>query len=246
MIKIIAVSYLNTIPFVYGLQHFRQTDDFELQLEIPSICAAKFIENEVDIALLPVAVLPKLKNFDIISDYCIGAKGKVRTVCLFSQVPLKNITSVLLDFHSLTSVNLVKILTRDFWKIQPEWIEMKSKQNTEMSVYESIVAIGDKVFELEKKYAYCYDLAEEWIKFTGLPFVFACWVSNKNASPGFIHQFNKALQFGVENIPLVIQDYRQSNPTEINLKEYYQKNISFDFDKQKKLGLNRFLELLID
>jgi len=244
MIKIIAVSYLNTLPFVYGMQHFRPIEKFDLQLEIPSVCAAKFLNNEVDIALVPVAALLKNKNYSIITDYCIGAKGKVHTVCLFSHVPLINITSVLLDFHSRTSVNLVKILARDYWKIQPEWVEMKPDRNIEMSVYETIVAIGDKVFELEKKYEYCYDLAEEWIKFSGLPFVFACWVSNKNISSEFVQQFNQALKFGIENIPLVIKDYRQSHSTEINLEEYYQKNISFDFDEQKKLGLHRFLELL--
>jgi chorismate dehydratase len=244
MIKIIAVSYLNTIPFVYGMRHSLPTDSFDLQLEIPSVCAAKFLNSEVDIALVPVAALPKNKNYNIISDYCIGATGKVRTVCLFSHVSLKNITSVLLDFHSRTSVNLVKVLSRDFWKIKPEWIEMNPEENIEMSAYESIVAIGDKVFELEKKYEYCYDLAEEWVKFTRLPFVFACWITNKNISAELVQQFNLALKFGVENIPLVIKDYKKSHPTEINLEEYYQKNISFNFDEQKRLGLNRFLELL--
>ena len=104
-VRVSAVSYLNSIPFVYGLE---QSDllpaAIDLSLDIPSVCAEKLLSDEVDLGLIPVATIPDLSNPQIISEYCIGADGPVQTVCLFSSVPLENITTVLLDFHSRTSV----------------------------------------------------------------------------------------------------------------------------------------------
>ena len=118
-----------------------------------------------------------MNNYEIISDYCIGAVGKVKTVVLFSQVPLNQITKIYLDTHSRTSVNLVKVLAREYWKINPEWEQWDETQTNSLPV--SAVMIGDKTFAMVQQYRYTYDLAEEWQDFTNLPFVFACWVANK-------------------------------------------------------------------
>src|ERR1043166_8619691 len=107
-IKISAVAYLNSKPFIYGLEHSRVLDQIDLQLDIPSECARKLINNEVEIGLVPVAVLPLIRDRQIISDYCIGAVGKVNSVMLYSDVPLDEIRTVLLDYQSRTSVTLVK------------------------------------------------------------------------------------------------------------------------------------------
>src|SRR4051812_36736309 len=121
-IKISIVSYLNSKPFVYGIEHSDLLNEIDLQQDIPSVCAQKLIDGKVDIGLIPVAVLPLLKEKYIISDYCIGAVGKVASVMLYSDVPLDRISSVLLDYQSRTSVTLVKVLAKNFWKISPEWI----------------------------------------------------------------------------------------------------------------------------
>ncbi|MBA3972463.1 MAG: menaquinone biosynthesis protein, partial [Bacteroidetes bacterium] len=174
-IKISVVSYLNSKPFIYGLKHSSLMDQIDLELDIPAVCAQKLKERKVDIGLVPIAILPELTEKYIISDYCIGAVGKVASVMLYSDVPLEEIKFVLLDYQSRTSVALVKVLAKKFWKIKPEWINAGVDYENKISGSMAAVIIGDRTFGLNDKYRYAYDLAEEWQKFTGLPFVFACW-----------------------------------------------------------------------
>src|ERR1017187_346942 len=124
-LKISAVSYINSKPYIYGIQHAGFLKEYSLSLDIPSVCAEKLRTNQVDIGLAPVAIIPELKNYFIIPDFCIGANGPVKTVMLFSEVPLKEIKNVLLDYQSRTSVMLVRILAKYFWKISPKWTPAK-------------------------------------------------------------------------------------------------------------------------
>ena len=110
IVKITAVSYLNTIPFIYGLQQSDLIDIIDLSLDYPAVCAEKLINNEVDLALAPIVAIPSLKKSFVISDYCIGANGVVETVCLYSNVTIHNVQSISLDYQSRTSVALLKIL----------------------------------------------------------------------------------------------------------------------------------------
>src|SRR5437867_12268285 len=88
VIKVSCVSYLNSQPFIYGLKNNSIINEIDLSLDVPSVCAEKLRSGSVDIGLVPVAVIPQLKESHIISDYCIGADGKVETVLLLSDVPL--------------------------------------------------------------------------------------------------------------------------------------------------------------
>ncbi len=241
MIKISAVSYLNTFPFIYGLNKSKIKNEFEISRDVPAICAEKLISNQVDIGLVPVAVLPQLSYYNIITNYCIGAVGKVYTVLLLSHVPLNQISEIYLDNESRTSVQLVKVLAENFWKIKPDWINIKE---TETKNYQSVVLIGDKTFTEREKYPYVYDLAEEWSKYTSLPFVFACWVANKPIPEEFNTLFNESLQQGVENIDEVIKEFKDQIPVNVNAKEYYTEYISYNLDDNKRKGLNLFLSFL--
>ena len=121
--KITAVSYLNTIPFVYGLKH---ADNLraELTLAPPADCARNYIEGKADIALLPAAVVPTLRDTHIITDYCIGAVGAVRTVTVMSNHPITAVKRIWLDAHSRTSVQLCGYLAKNKWRISPDWLHM--------------------------------------------------------------------------------------------------------------------------
>ncbi|NQX96939.1 MAG: hypothetical protein HRT73_03545 [Flavobacteriales bacterium] len=96
-IKVSAVSYLNTLPFIYGINNSEVMEGIDLSLDIPSDCAKKLLSGEVDLGLVPIAILPQLKEYHIISDYCIGAEGKVDSVALYSDVPLNEIEYIYLD-----------------------------------------------------------------------------------------------------------------------------------------------------
>ena len=154
---------------MYGLMHEGMPEMLEMALDIPSVCADKLERGEVDLALVPIAILPKLKTPFIISDYCIGTIGAVKTVGIYSDVPIEEITELYLDFHSRTSVQLAQILLKEYWKISP-----KLNQATEGFIKEikdtlGAVVIGDRTIGLEDKHRYFYDLGEIWMKHTGLP-----------------------------------------------------------------------------
>jgi chorismate dehydratase len=245
-IRISAVKYANTYPFIYGLKESGFEKRVILETDHPADCASKLISNSVDIGLIPVAVLPLLKEYHIISDYCIGAKGNVRTVMLLSNCPFGDIKNVYLDYRSRSSVSLTKVLAKNRWKREFRWINTtKEFDFINISLNDAVVLIGDQCFEFENSFRYKIDLAMEWKKFSGLPFVFACWTSNKQIDNTFINEFNEALKLGVNNIDGVVEMFGNTGAiTGKTLKTYLLENIDFNFNEEKKAGLKLFLELM--
>src|SRR5690349_15610060 len=109
-IRVGAVSYLNTKPLLYGITRSPIAERIELVTDYPAKIAASLLDGSIDIGLVPVAIIPKMHEFHIISDYCIGAEGPVASVALFSEQPLENVKKVLLDYQSRTSVSLARVL----------------------------------------------------------------------------------------------------------------------------------------
>ncbi len=245
-VKISSVSYINSLPFIYGLENDSNILNLiDLQKDIPSVCADKLINHKVDIGLIPLAEISKIKNAKIISNYCIGSCGKVETVSLFSQVPVKEIKRVYLDFHSRTSVQLLKILFKHYWKMNPEYILSENGFEEKISANTAGLIIGDRTFRYNSKFEYVFDLSEEWMNFTKLPFVFAVWVSFKDLPEEFLNKFNNALAFGLSNKHLVISNYIKKNPdTKIDIENYLNTRINYYLDPEKKRGMDKFLTLL--
>ena len=243
-IRISAISYLNSIPFVYGLENSSLQSEIELSLDIPSECAKKLLENKVDLGLVPVAIIPQLKFSEIIGPYCIGANGPVESVCLFSQVPLNEIEYIQLDFHSKTSVQLVQLLSKKYWKINPKFNYAKKGFENGLKDKRAGVIIGDRAYKYRHQFKYIYDLSEEWKKYTGLPFVFACWVANKPLSESFKENFVKALSHGIDNLDLAIEKMGSQYLSSINQRRYLREVISYQFDASKEISLQRFLAAL--
>ncbi len=245
-IRISAVKYANTYPFIYGLNASGFSKKVIIETDHPADCAAKLINGRVDIGLVPVAAIPLLKNYYIVSNYCIGANGKVRTVMLLSNCPFPDIRTIYLDYRSLSSINLTKILAKNYWKKEFEW-ESTSKGFDFINIDndEGVVLIGDQCFEYENSFRYKMDLAKEWKDFSGLPFVFACWTSTKKLEHGFAKEFNEALRLGVDNIDAVVKQYGKNEPLSGKiLKKYLTENIDYYLNKEKMRGLEYFLELM--
>jgi chorismate dehydratase len=238
-----AVSYLNTKPLLYGLQHHAISESIELIEDYPANLARALEENTIDIGLVPVAVIPKLPEAHIISNYCIGATGPVASVSIFSQVPMESITSVYLDYQSKTSVNLARILLKNYWKQDVLLLEASSNFMDLIDGSTAAVIIGDRALEKYNSYAYRYDLAEAWINYTGKPFVFATWVANKPIDEVFIANFNEANEIGLKNIDTVVEQLSHKNNS-YDLHTYFTKNISYTLDAAKKEGMAQFLSLL--
>jgi chorismate dehydratase len=241
-VRLAAVSYLNTKPFIYGLYKTMPAGAFELSLDIPSACARKLLADEADLVLTPVAVIPELDDVYLVSDYCIGSVGAVKTVCLYATQPLSGVRRVLLDFHSRTSVALVQMLFRSYWKQDVVFEAAAPGFEQHIGGDTAAVVIGDRTIGLDARCPYVYDLGEAWTAWTGLPFVFAAWVSRRPIDPAFVQLFNQAMQTGIDHLPELIKIL----PTipGFDLDAYFHQNISYALDDAKWTGLNHFLSLL--
>jgi len=240
--KISVVSYLNTIPFIYGLKEYGLDKKLDISLDIPSTCAEKLLSKKVDIGLVPIVVLKQLEDAQIISDYCIGANGAADTVCLFSDVSFDAVEDILLDYQSRTSVELLKILLKEHWRISPKLIEANENYETLISGKTAGLIIGDRAFHFQDKFKYAYDLSDIWKQMTGLSFVFACWIANKELDEGFKKEFNNALKFGVDNIEGAIKSAADIYSHCKNPQDYLNNKISYLLDEEKRKGMELFLE----
>ncbi len=240
-IRVGAVSYLNTKPLVFGFEKGMMKDEVELNFDYPAKVAAQLLENKIDIGLIPVAVIPKLAEHYIISDYCIGASSAVASVCLFSDVPLNEITEILVDYQSRTSAALLKVLLRDFWKMAPTLIDTSNGYQQNIKGTTAGLVIGDRALSQRQHSKYIYDLAEVWQEMTGLPFVFAAWIANKKLPMGFAEAFSKATGEGFKHIPEIVEAV---NFPAYDMLHYYTQNIDYKLDDQKRAAIKLFLSLL--
>lgn len=239
-VKIAAVSYLNTVPFVYGIKH---ADNLcaELLLSPPASCAEAFRKGEVDIALVPVGALKSLSGYTIVTDYCLGSAGGVRTVTLMSNSPLGAIRRVWLDGHSRTSALLVQILAAELWNIKPEWCELEDYSVVDSAQEgDAFLLIGDKVFDNEDKFKYIVDLSDEWKRLTDKPMVFAVWIAREGTDPEVLDALEGALTLGVERIwEAIVEEGHEDKPFAY---EYLTERLDFLFDHQKHKALELFWE----
>jgi chorismate dehydratase len=245
-IRISAVKYANTYPFIYGLKESGFDRKVILETDHPADCASKLMTDLADVGLIPVGALPSLKEYHIISNYCIGANGNVRTVMLLSNTRPDDVNTIYLDYRSRSSVNLAKVLAGNFWKRDYVWKDTSPGFDfAGIADGEAAVLIGDQCFEYSGMFLHATDLAGEWKKFTGLPFVFACWTANKILDEGFIKEFNDALLSGLNNIDAVVSKYGKTGSIrDGDLRKYLTENIDYNFDSGKMKALELFLEMV--
>ena len=241
-IKVGAVSYLNTKPLLYGIERSAELmEQIELVTDYPSKIARQLLNDEIDVGLVPVAVIPQMKEYFIVSDYCIGSDGNVASVCLFSEVEINKIEKVLLDYQSKTSVALCKVLMKNHWKKDVLFEDAKGDFAKDIKKNTAAVLIGDRALQQRTTSNYIYDLGGAWEAMTGLPFVFAAWISNKKLSEDFIKLFNQKNAEGINDINEVISE----NICDFyDLHTYYTQNISYTLNEEKLKGMNLFLELM--
>ncbi len=243
-IKVASVSYLNTVPFIYGMDNSAMAGLIDLKLGNPYKCFQLFHKKQVDIALIPVGSLPLTEKTRIIFPHCIGADGNVGSVYLLSNTPLKEIKTIYCDLHSVTSNKLVEILCYEHWKIVPV-IRYPETYPPVIGKKDAIVCIGDKSFKMKEKFKYAFDLGFEWKAMTGLPFVFAVWCTHKNLHPEFIQGFNEALDFGISNISESIDYCKPQIIPVADTINYLTKNIIFTIDNKLKEGMEMYLDSIM-
>ncbi len=236
-IRVSAVSYTNTLPFLQGIKNSDVINDIELSVDYPSECARKVMEDEADMGIIPVAALAKMPVYHIIGDYCIGTKNYVDSVFIFSFKPIEQIKSLLLDKQSKTSNGLARILLKRYWKHN----DVEIRTEGEADAY---VLIGDRTFGKKENVPYVYDLGHYWHELTGLPFAFAVWVSNKPLPETFKQKFNQALAEGVSHPDDVIPGLPVFPNFDYHV--YLNENLDFYLDDGKRKALKQYLEWYVE
>jgi chorismate dehydratase len=177
-----------------------------------------------------------------VSDYCIASDHEVASVCLFSEKPLSEIKRVYLDYQSKTSVALLKILFKHHWNLEVEFLSASDESYIDKIQTDTAgLIIGDRALQFRDRFAYRYDLATAWREMTGLPFVFAVWVSLKQKNHQWIEAFNQANGIGLKYLEELIKGLKYVH---FDLKKYFQNHISYTLSDHKFKGLEHFLDLL--
>ena len=237
------VSYLNTRPLLLGMEQSPFKERIELMKAYPAQIAQALLDDTIDIGLVPVAVMPLLKHPQLVSKYVIGTEGEVASVALFSQVPMNQIEKAYLDYQSRTSVALAKILFKQFWKKEVEFLNATEGYINQIHGNTAGIIIGDRALVNLDKFEHIYDLGLAWKAYSGLPFVFAAWVANKPIPLEFMEAFDAANGYGLSHLEDVIA-LIPANEQVYDLHKYYTENISYELTPEKKAGLDKFLEAL--
>lgn len=242
MNSVTAVSYINTYPFIFGLEKsgIMSKSDLRLNKVYPSLCAKAFNNKISDVVLMPSGAINVFDESIIINGYCIGAIQKVKSVLLFSEQPIEQIENILLDYQSTTSVKLLKILFKFHWKRNVNFLSSVDGYEQNISGTTAGLVIGDRAMNMSGKFPFVYDLAEEWISFSKLPFVFAYWAKTREISEHWVKRFNEALSWGLSHKTECLE-YFSCNSKDMLL--YLENNISYSFDEKKIEGLKTFYKL---
>jgi chorismate dehydratase len=179
--RISAISYLNTAPLMWDFEHGSAGRNFEITYTVPSQCAAELANETADIGIIPAAAYATIPNLVILPGVAIASKSAVGSILLVSAKPLEQIRSVALDSSSLTSVALTRVLFEKFWGGEREFDSAAPQLDSMLAKHDAALLIGDPALKVDRSHYHTWDLAKEWIRFTGKPFVFAFWAVRQEA-----------------------------------------------------------------
>lgn len=238
--RVSIINYSNTIPFAYGLLHsepLREIADFSYGY--PAQVAQMLCNDMVDMSIISVGAMLSTPNAHIVSKYCISATKKVDSVILGCSKPLDQVDTIMLDYQSRTSNVLVKILAKYAWNISPKFVMGYEGYELEHSDSAKVI-IGDRALQYASQFQYVYDLAFEWNKAFGLPFVFAAWVANKTLPSGFMPIFEDACEYGVNHIEEAIEHTNEKFSFDIH--SYLHQSVEFELNDEKRAAMELFFE----
>ena len=245
--RISAISYLNTAPLMWDFEHGHASPEFEISYTVPSQCAAELARGTADIGIIPAAAYATIPNLMIIPGVAIASKQPVRSILLVSRKPLDEINTIALDSSSLTSVALTRVLFEKFWGGQRRFTSAAPDLESMLSSNDAALLIGDPALQVDRSQFQTWDLAEEWIRFTGKPFVFAFWAVRQealsNTSLDLPAIFTQSRDHGLEsnNVSKIVQTWAPKLGIEEQAaREYLTSSIHFYLDEDCLEGLRLF------
>jgi chorismate dehydratase len=251
-LRVSAISYLNTVPLMYGFRHAPTHEEwaqrFEVHYTLPSQCAEELRAGTSDIGIIPVAAYASIPGLRIIPDVAIAAKHPVRSILLVSKVPLRGVRSVAADTSSRTSVALMKVLFERRFGARPEYVPEPPDVKQMLSRHDAALLIGDPALRIDPATCghTCYDLAAEWQGMTGCPFVFAFWAVRQyavelareyRASDAFL----RSRELGTSHVDQIVREEARRYGVSAELaRKYLSYHIDYTLDEANITGLQLF------
>ncbi len=180
-LRISAISYLNTAPLMWDFEHGGARSDFDISYTLPSACARALQAGTADIGIIPAAAYAQVPGLIVLPGVAIASRRPVRSILLASRVPIEKIRTVALDTSSMTSVALTKVLFEKWLGGGRTFTSMPPDIGKMLAHHDAGLLIGDPALQIDRSRYFTIDLAEEWIRHTGKPFVFAFWAIRQEA-----------------------------------------------------------------
>jgi chorismate dehydratase len=180
-LRISAISYLNTAPLMWDFEHGEVGSAFDISYTLPSDCARALADGTADVGIIPAAAYAEIPGLQILPEVAIASRRAVRSILLVSKVPVEQIRTVALDTSSMTSLALTKILFEKWLGGGRTFASMAPDIDQMLAGHDAGLLIGDPALKIDRSRYHTLDLAEEWIRHTGKPFVFAFWAVRKDA-----------------------------------------------------------------
>jgi chorismate dehydratase len=243
-VRIGAVTYLNSKPLIEGLNEL--LPEAELSLDYPSRLAEDLEAGQLDVALVPSIEVLRHADYEIVSDACVATRGPVMSVKLYSRVPLGEIQSLALDAGSRTSAALARIMLQERFGVSPRLEPLPFERSLSSTQTNAVLLIGDRAMHVPvEPFAATWDLGEEWLRWTGLPFVFAVWAAKSRTELGLVEEaLGRARDLGIERAAEIAR--RESSHlgiSEMTAYDYLTKNLHFRLGPAERSGLRLFSEL---
>ncbi len=241
-----ASSYLNTAPLCYSFLYGEQQDRCEfLSDAAPAVCSDMLKTKLADVAMIPAIEYQRIDGLLAVPEVCVASKNRVRSVVLASRVPIEAVQSVALDTSSRTSAALIQIILRRFYGLQPRYRTSPPRLADMLESEDAALIIGDPAMLIDRAKLQVYDMAEEWRKHTGLPFVFAFWAVRGDSKIGVGDvDFAAAKREGLANAETLATMYGDSLGLPYHeLLTYMRENISYDLDDESLRGLQLYYEM---
>jgi chorismate dehydratase len=244
VMRIGAVVYLNTCPLVAELP--RIAPEVEIVFDVPSRLAQMLAQGEIEAGVVPSIEVARHPDWQVVSNACIACRGEVKSVKLFSRVPMAHIQLLALDEGSRTSAVLAQILLHQRYDIRPKRTSLPLGFPAWESSADAVVLIGDRAIQSpEDGFCEVWDLGLEWVRSTGLPMVFALWAARPEADLGRLdHILRQSRDAGLEKLSEIARREAPARQlSEHQCLQYFQEHLVFVLGEQEKAGLQYFFKL---
>lgn len=240
-VRVATVPYVNAAPLVWAFRDGRDPA-FDLVAEPPARIADLLRAGLVDVGLLPAIEFQRVEGLELLPGLCVASRRRARSVYLASRRPIRDVRRVALDRSSRTSAALLRVILAHLRVAGVSFTECDPSLPDMLREHDAALLIGDAALLADTAGLERYDLAEEWFRMTGLPFVFAAWaVRRGTALPGGPRPFLDSCRDGLAHLPEIArrEGERSGLPPE-TIAEYLRVNIHYDLGEAESRGLELF------